>query len=114
MYIYAGTLWKTIQDAHESEINDVAACQGNDTFCTVSADSLGYVWQLESAELCGVCRGSSAGTCVFVRVCMRVCVRVVGWVGGRVCGWVGERVGDRVCVCVCVCVVGLCVVARKN
>ena len=56
-----GTLWKTIEDAHEGEINDVAACPRHDTFCTVSADSLGYVWELETAELCGVCRGHTAG-----------------------------------------------------
>ena len=56
-----GTLWKTIEDAHDSEILDVAACPAHDTFCTVSADGLGYVWELETAELCGVCRGHSAG-----------------------------------------------------
>ena len=55
-----GTLWKTIEDAHESDITDVAASPVNDTFCTVSADGLGYVWALETADLCGACRGHSA------------------------------------------------------
>jgi WD40 repeat protein len=55
-----GTLWKTIEDAHESDITDVAASPINDTFCTVSADGLGYVWALETADLCGACRGHSA------------------------------------------------------
>jgi WD40 repeat protein len=55
-----GTLWKTIEDAHESDITDVAASPANDTFCTVSADGLGYVWALETADLCGACRGHSA------------------------------------------------------
>ena len=61
LHARAGTLWKTIEDAHESEINDVAACGPHDTFCTASADSLAYVWELETAELCGVCRGHSGG-----------------------------------------------------
>ena len=55
-----GTLWKTIEDAHESDITDVASSPANDTFCTVSADGLGYVWALETADLCGACRGHSA------------------------------------------------------
>ena len=55
-----GTLWRTIFDAHELEINDVSACEVTESFCTVSADTLGYIWDLETAELCGVCRGHAA------------------------------------------------------
>ncbi|EKX44152.1 hypothetical protein GUITHDRAFT_109937 [Guillardia theta CCMP2712] len=52
-----GTLWRTIEDAHESMIYDVSSSERMDTFATCSADELCYIWELETCELCGVMKG---------------------------------------------------------
>jgi hypothetical protein len=44
----------------------------HDSFCTVSADTLAYVWDLETAELCGVCRGHTAGILTYPHACSRM------------------------------------------
>eukprot|EP00960_Hanusia_phi_P048323 758877-Hanusia_phi.AAC.1 len=52
-----GTLWRTIEDAHESVICDVSCSERMDTFATCSSDELCYIWELDTCELCGVMKG---------------------------------------------------------
>ena len=50
----------TFEYAHESAITGIDAAPKHKTFATSSADGIGYVWNVETFEVCGSIKGHSA------------------------------------------------------